>query len=71
MDEVSDVDVMEANGSGMDAYADSKTIHDNPYQHPDLRSAWHQGWMSAQLHDDEVEIRCYVPEADGRLLYTR
>lgn len=71
MNEVSDVEVMEANGFGMDAYCDGKSVHDNPYQHADLRSAWHQGWMSAQRHDGEVIQRGYSPEVDGRLLYTR
>lgn len=71
MDEVSDVEVMEANGFGMDAYDDGKSVHDNPYQQVDLRNAWHQGWMSAQRQDREVIGRGYAPEADGRLLYTR
>ena len=48
--EVSDVDVMEANGAGMDSYSDGKSIHDNPYRQQDLRNAWHEGWRSAERH---------------------
>jgi ribosome modulation factor len=48
---VHDVEIMEANGLGMDAYDDGMSIHDNPYQHPALRDAWHQGWQSAQRND--------------------
>ncbi len=48
---VSDIEIMEANGFGMDAYDENMSIHDNPYQHRVLRDAWHQGWKSAERHD--------------------
>jgi ribosome modulation factor len=52
-DKVSDLDIMEANGAGMDAYSDGKSIHDNPYGQRDLRNAWHEGWRSAEQHREE------------------
>ena len=47
-DEISDIEIMEANGAGMDAFDDGASIHDNPYEQRTLREAWHMGWMSAQ-----------------------
>ena len=72
MTEVSDTDIMEANGAGMDAYDDGNSVHDNPYQVRVLRDAWHQGWVSAQRtrEDGEVTQRGYTRESDGKLLYT-
>ena len=51
--EVSDLEIMEANGAGIDAYSDGKSVHDNPYQQKDLRNAWHEGWRCAELHRED------------------
>ena len=48
--DVSDDEMMVANGMGMDAYDDGKSIHDNPYKNRHLRETWCQGWRSREAH---------------------
>ncbi len=52
---ISDIEFLEANGCGMDAYDEGMSIHDNPHSHPELRAAWHQGWRSAEHHRDNLD----------------
>jgi hypothetical protein len=51
--EVSDEDLMEANGAGMDAYDEGRSIHDNPYIISILREAWNEGWYTGQRNSAE------------------
>lgn len=53
INEVSDVDMMEANGEGMDAFCDGMSIHDNPHTNRLLREAWHQGWRAGERHSQD------------------
>jgi len=52
-DDPTDIDIMEANGAGMDAFDNGESVHNNPYDNICLREAWHMGWKSAERHRGE------------------